>query len=51
MKIDRALLLIFVSFPVALALGAWVTFFAPCSSLGWVPVKDLPARCLAGVLK
>lgn len=31
---------------VGLAFGVWVAFFAPCSALGWVPLKDLPARCL-----
>lgn len=31
---------------LGLAFAAWVAFFAPCKSLGWMPIKDLPARCL-----
>jgi hypothetical protein len=31
-----------------LAASAYVACEAPCASLGWVPVKDLPARCLPG---
>lgn len=26
--------------------GTWVRVAAPCSSLDWLPAKDVPARCL-----
>lgn len=35
---------------VCLVMGAgyvlWVGWLGPCSALGWLPVMDLPARCL-----
>ncbi|MFF8942856.1 hypothetical protein ACF1A5_11405 [Streptomyces sp. NPDC014864] len=33
---------------VFVIVGTWVRVSAPCSSLGWLPVKDVPARCLMG---
>lgn len=35
---------------VALVAIAWLAFYfaAPCRWLGWMPVKDLPARCFEG---
>lgn len=29
-----------------LAFPVWTNFIADCDSLGWMPVKDLPARCV-----
>ena len=44
---DRASFVIAAACIAAWALlGVWVTFYASCDSIGWVPVKDLPARCL-----
>lgn len=34
-------------FLLALA-GVWVNVAAPCSALDWMPVRDIPARCLIG---
>lgn len=31
---------------IGITFAIWISFLAPCSSLGWVPLKDLPARCL-----
>jgi hypothetical protein len=40
---------LFFSFVLAILLaGAYVACAAPCESLGWMPLKDLPARCLEG---
>lgn len=34
---------------IALIVGSiYVHAKAPCSSLGWLPAKDVPARCLMG---
>jgi len=33
---------------VVLAVGFWVHYAAPCSALDWLPVADIPARCLIG---
>ena len=24
----------------------WVSFFAPCKKISWLPIANLPARCL-----
>ena len=31
---------------IGIGFAIWIAFLAPCSSLGWVPLKDLPARCI-----
>jgi hypothetical protein len=27
-------------------LAIWLAFFAPCEAVTWMPVKDVPTRCL-----
>jgi hypothetical protein len=31
---------------LVVALSIWVRTSVPCNKLGWLPVKDVPARCL-----
>ncbi len=31
---------------LAVASGIWVTFFAKCTDLGFVPAYNLPSRCI-----
>jgi hypothetical protein len=36
-----------VALVLVLLVGAfYMACFAPCDVLGWMPVKDIPARCL-----
>lgn len=34
---------------VAMVFTFWVRATAPCKDLGWLPVKEIPARCLTFV--
>jgi hypothetical protein len=37
----------FIAFAIVFTiLYAWFYFTAPCNWLGWLPVKDVPARCV-----
>lgn len=31
-----------------IGLGIWLSFFAPCEYVDWMPTKELPGRCLPG---
>jgi hypothetical protein len=31
---------------LVVALSIWVHASVPCNKLGWLPAKDVPARCL-----
>lgn len=33
-------------FLLTAGLGTYARAAAPCSALGWLPTKDIPARCL-----
>jgi hypothetical protein len=35
-----------VALVVAVTFAVWVRWFAPCDALGWLPVAEIPARCL-----
>lgn len=28
-----------------IVLSVWLSFFAPCKYVGWMPAKDVPNRC------
>lgn len=48
--LDKILPPLIVFGVIALVIGAivFVRVAAPCSVLDWMPVKDVPARCLGG---
>lgn len=53
---DRIFRVVFLCGPplaVAAVVGfyVWVAFIADCSSIGWMPVQQTPARCLRGIMK
>lgn len=39
-------ILVLVAIPVLIVLSIWLSVFAPCKYVDWMPVKDVPARCL-----
>jgi hypothetical protein len=41
-----AFLLLIVAF---IALSVWIHFFASCGHIGWLPAKEMPARCYSFV--
>lgn len=39
--------LLFITFLVVMVpVGIWLQVAAPCHLVDWMPVKDVPARCL-----
>lgn len=46
MRDRREVIFVSVMLGLVLGVGIWVSFIADCSKLGWLPLKDLPARCL-----
>lgn len=36
---------------LVIAVGIYLSFFAPCESLMWLSVRALPVRCLAAALR
>lgn len=34
---------------IGIGFSVWARYYAPCHALGWMPVKDVPARCLTFV--
>jgi hypothetical protein len=43
---DTEAVVFVVALVVAVAVGVWVRWFAPCDALGWLPSAEIPARCL-----
>ena len=43
-----AVVLVFGAF---IAGAAWLAWFAPCRSLGWLPVTEVPFRCMRGLAR
>jgi hypothetical protein len=42
-----------VPFAILVGLAGWFAFYATadCSSLGWLPVSQMPFRCLSGIVR
>lgn len=38
----------FIAF-IFMVLGLYAAFFADCNVLGWVPVREIPMRCLVAL--
>lgn len=44
---DNTAFVLFILFAVlSAAVGIWIAFAAPCDSIDWMPVAEIPARCL-----
>lgn len=42
--------ILFVLFIIAaITFSIWVRFFASCSDIGWLPIHEMPGRCLTFV--
>lgn len=39
-------LLFLALIPVAIGFSIWVHFLAPCHQIEWLPIKEIPTRCL-----
>lgn len=46
MKPEVGLGVVLVALFALIGAQCWAQCSAPCDSLGWMPVKELPARCL-----
>jgi len=38
-----AFILLFIG---CIVFGVWARFYAPCSAIGWLPLHEMPGRCL-----